>query len=61
MDYLTQSKTFLHRAKDANDASEKEAHLSMAIQMLEKAIAAAERAGDTLTASRSKGSVDARP
>lgn len=38
MDYLTQARTFLHRANDANDVAERIAHLNMAAGMLAKAI-----------------------
>lgn len=38
MDYLAQAKTFLHRAKDTNDAQERMTHLDMAAEMLAKAI-----------------------
>ena len=38
MDYLTQARTFLHRAKDTNDAEERMAHLDMAAEMLAKAV-----------------------
>ncbi len=40
MDYLTQAKTALYRANDAQDPKEKEAHLTMAASMLESAMAA---------------------
>jgi hypothetical protein len=38
MDYLTQAKTFLHRAQVANDIDEKMAHLNMAAEMLAKGV-----------------------
>jgi hypothetical protein len=38
MDYLTQTKTFLHRAQVANDIDEKMAHLNMAAEMLAKGV-----------------------
>ena len=38
MDYLTQAKTSLHHAKDANDVEERMTHLDMAAEMLAKAI-----------------------
>jgi hypothetical protein len=38
MDYLTQAKTFLHRAQVANDADEKMTHLNMAAEMLAKGV-----------------------
>ena len=38
MDYLTQAKTFLHRARVANDVDEKMTHLNMAAEMLAKGV-----------------------
>ena len=38
MDYLTQAKTFLHRAQVANDVDEKMTHLNMAAEMLAKGV-----------------------
>jgi hypothetical protein len=38
MDYLTQAKTFLHRAQVANDVDEKMTHLKMAAEMLAKGV-----------------------
>jgi hypothetical protein len=38
MDYLTQAKTFLHRAQVANDVDEKMRHLNMAAEMLAKGV-----------------------
>jgi hypothetical protein len=48
MDYLTQAKTFLRRAKDTASAAEKESHLGMAVAMIEKAIEQRSEAPDTL-------------
>lgn len=38
MDYLAQVRTFLHRANDTNDVEEKMTHLTMAADMLAKAV-----------------------
>lgn len=38
MDYLTQARTFLHRANDTNDVEERMTHLNMAAEMLAKTI-----------------------
>jgi hypothetical protein len=38
MDYLTQAKTFLHRAQVANDVDEKMRHFNMAAEMLAKGV-----------------------
>lgn len=43
MDYLTQARTFYERARAANTSAEKEAHLEVALDMLEKALEQAER------------------
>ncbi|MDR3423294.1 MAG: hypothetical protein P4L80_18990 [Xanthobacteraceae bacterium] len=42
MDYLAQAKMFLQRAKHTQQTDEKEAHLTAAAEMLEKAITAYE-------------------
>lgn len=38
MDYLTQARTLLHRAKETDDVEERTTHLNMAAEMLAKAI-----------------------
>ena len=38
MEYLTQARTFLHRAKDTNDVGERMTHLNMAADVLAKAM-----------------------
>ncbi len=47
MDYLTQAKTFLHRAKDTNDAEQRMAHLNMAAEMLAKAMGGRDQSRST--------------
>jgi hypothetical protein len=42
MNYLAQAKTLLQHGKDTQKTDEKEAHLTVAVEMLEKAIAAQE-------------------
>lgn len=42
MDFLTQARTFLERARAASSAEEKEAHLSAAIELAERALKSVE-------------------
>lgn len=39
MDYILQAKTFLQRARDAVTVEERETHLAIAIDLLERAVA----------------------
>ena len=47
MDYLTQARTFLLRAKDTDDADEKMAHLNTAAEILAKAMEERRQSGST--------------